>query len=265
MGLADVAADLGGPVGIVDDGSEHLLNLEVVGVEGQGGLVDLQVEGQAVVGQGLVDLDGVTHRTALHRDLALQAVTTVGVGRQPQHPPRRCGPHDLLEGLRRDVVAFVSDQMRVAGEHLGEVVTAGQGLQHRDVHDPGGPVVAPADLTDLGRLQAETFGQLSPPLLDQRLAVHQHERGDGPCGDHRTPHDGLARARRCDQRAEVVVEGRIDRRLLQARQRASEGDLDGGWFGTGLGECQPCALASARDSRGSRSPRGTCRWVRSWS
>jgi hypothetical protein len=50
-------------------------------------------------------------------------------------------------------------------------------------------------------------------------------------GDHSTGHDRLARSRRRDEHAEVVVDEIRDRGRLLESERPPELEVRGGWFG----------------------------------
>jgi hypothetical protein len=126
------------------------------------------------------------------------------------------------------VVAFVDHDGAVALEQSLRVVEAAQALDHGEVNHAGRPVSAAADLSDLLRRQAERLDQLAPPLVQQRLAVHQHQRRQVSGGDDGTPHDGLARPGRCHQHTVVVAEHGVHGRCLQGSQPAVEAERQWG-------------------------------------
>jgi hypothetical protein len=89
------------------------------------------------------------------------------------------------------VVAFVDHHGAVALQQLLRVVQTAQALDHGEVDHAGRLGSAAADLADLVGRQAERLDQLDPPLVQQRLAVHQHQGRQAPGGDDGGPHDGL--------------------------------------------------------------------------
>jgi hypothetical protein len=74
-----------------------------------------------------------------------------------------------------DVVAFVGDDQAVPGGQLRDVAAAGQGLQGDDIDAAAqlGPAAA-----ELPGFDAKELGDPGPPLVRERLAVHQDQSGD---------------------------------------------------------------------------------------
>ena len=140
-------------------------------------------------------------RAELEADQVVEAVAPVGRGGQPEPVARGDGADRGLERGCRDVVALVDNDLAVGAELVGEVVAAGEGLQSGDVDDAGELGSAAAELA---RFEAEEVGDLAAPLVGERLAVDQHERGNGSLGDDGTGHDGLPRAGRSDQESQLV-------------------------------------------------------------
>lgn len=104
----------------------------------------------------------------------------------------------------------------------------GQGLQCRDVDHAGTPVLATAELP--GR-HPEELQQPGPPLVQQRLAGHQDQRGNRMPGDQRAGDDRLACTEWCDQHPELVLGQGIGGRTLLDAQLGGEREL----MGSGLG------------------------------
>src|SRR6185312_5105260 len=96
-------------------------------------------------------------------------------------------------------------------ELVGEVGSAGECLQSGDVDDAGELGSAAAELP---RFDAEEVGDLTAPLVGERLAVNQHERGNGSLGDDGTGHDGLPRAGWSVQESQLVRQNRLHCLLL---------------------------------------------------
>jgi hypothetical protein len=140
--------------------------------------------------------EGVADRAELEADQVVEAVAPVGRGGEPDPAARRDGADGGLERGCRDVVALIDDDLAVGAELVGEVGSAGECLQRGDVDDSGELGSAAAELP---RFEAEEVGDLAAPLVRERLAVDQHERGNGSPGDDGTGHDGLPRAGRSDQ------------------------------------------------------------------
>ena len=117
--------------------------------------------------------DGVPGLPDLPGDEVVELVAPVRGGRQAEPAAGRDLLDGILEGRRRDVVAFVSDYQAVTRGQLADIGAAGQGLQGDDVDGPAelGPAAA-----ELAWLDAEELADAGPPLVGQRLAVHQDER-----------------------------------------------------------------------------------------
>jgi hypothetical protein len=124
-------------------------------------------------GGGQCDL--VASGAAVHGDDGLEPVTPVGGGREPD--PAAC--RDLLdarlEGDGRDVVAFVDDHQPIAGGARYEIAAVGEALGHGQVDNRGLAVAAAAELPDLVGREAEMLLEARTPLLQQGLAVHDHQ------------------------------------------------------------------------------------------
>jgi hypothetical protein len=109
------------------------------------------------------------------------------------------------------VVALVDDDLAVGAELVGKVGSAGECLQSGDVDDAGELGSAAAELP---RFDADEVGDLAAPLVGERLAVNQHERGNGSPDDDGAGHDGLPRAGRSDQESQLVRQHRLHGFLL---------------------------------------------------
>jgi len=107
----------------------------------------------------------------------------------------------VLERGCRDVMAFVGDDEAIPGGQLRDVVAAGQGLQGNDID--GAAELGPAT-AELPGFDAEELGDPGPPLVSERLAVHQDESGDLMRGDDRARHHSLAHSGRRDQHPQIV-------------------------------------------------------------
>ena len=132
----------------------------------------------------------------VHGNDGLEPIAPVGGGGEPD--PAAC--RDLfdarLEGDGGDVVALVDDRQPVAGGARYEVVAASEALGHGQVDDRGLAVEAAAELPDLVGGKAEMFLQARTPLLQQGLAVHDHQGGLAMLGEERARHHGLPCPRR---------------------------------------------------------------------
>jgi hypothetical protein len=114
--------------------------------------------------------DGVADRADLHGDEVVELVAPVRSGGQPEPPPGADLPDCVLERGGGDVVALIGDDQPVPGGQLRDVVAAGQRLQRDHVDGAAQPGPAAAELPGL---DAEELADPGPPLVRQRLAIHQ--------------------------------------------------------------------------------------------
>ena len=145
-GGGDVAADRSRALRVFDE--PPVDRLDVFGFVGGlvAGLVHDEVEGSE--GASLVGCHLVADRTAVHGHERLEAVAPVGGGGEPQPPSHRDVAYGPFEGHGRDVVAFVDDDQPVGRGEFGDVVAAGEALDHGHVDNAGGPVPATAELPE---------------------------------------------------------------------------------------------------------------------
>lgn len=91
---------------------------------------------------------GMSYRSQLQSDQVVELVAPVGGRGEPEPAAGR----DLFDGVcepgRGNVVAFVDDDEAVIGGENGDVVAAGEGLQHRHVY---GAADLRATATELAR------------------------------------------------------------------------------------------------------------------
>src|SRR5262249_52824447 len=132
--------------------------------------------------------DGVPDGSELPGDEFAEPVAPGGCGGEPE--PELCA--DLLDRVvvcgGREVVAFVDDDLPVAGGEFGDVAAFGEGGEHGDVHDAA--ELAPA-AADLSGSDAEELFDPAAPLFGQGLAVDEHQRRAGAFGDHGAGHGRL--------------------------------------------------------------------------
>src|SRR5229473_3970974 len=112
--------------------------------------------------------DGVPGRPDLQGDQVIEPVAAVGRGGQPEPAARWDLPDRMLERRCRKMMALISDHEPVSGSELGDVITAGQGLQRDDVDGPAH--LRPPSAKLPGR-HTEMIADAGPPLVGERLAV----------------------------------------------------------------------------------------------
>ncbi|EXI75345.1 MAG: hypothetical protein AW07_01246 [Candidatus Accumulibacter sp. SK-11] len=134
----------------------------------------------------------MTDRSALHEDDRVMPVLAGHGRRQAKDIPGLRSPDQLLKARRRQVMAFVHDQMTVVPDTVIDHAGADEALDQRHVERAVRLVAAAADAADgLGR-QSQEACQPFDPLLQQLLAVHEHQRADAAPGDQPRRDNGLA-------------------------------------------------------------------------
>jgi hypothetical protein len=125
------------------------------------------------------------------------------------------------------VVALVDDHVAVVCGQLIDRAVADQALDHGHV-DPAGDTALPApDLPDRLRLHAEEHRELRPPLIEQRLAVDQHQRAAPASRGEVGTHDRLTCSRRRHEHPGIVCQELLDGVLLDRRQLTVKAGFDG--------------------------------------
>ncbi len=89
-------------------------------------------------------------------------------------------------------MAFIDDDESVPRGELSHIITPGEALDHDHIHYTLRLAAASTQLADFLGIEFEVGHQTVPPLVDQRLSVHEDERrnvvpGDEPAADHRLP------------------------------------------------------------------------------
>lgn len=116
-------------------------------------------------------IDAESHRAALHEDDRVMPVLAGYGRRQAEDVFRLAAPGHRLEADRRQMVAFVDDQMAVLADDVIDLALAGQTLDDRNVDNAGGFAFAAADLADgLGR-EIEKGGEPGNPLVEKLPAM----------------------------------------------------------------------------------------------
>src|SRR6266516_1174903 len=150
--------------------------------------------------------DGVPGGSNLEGYEVVQLVAPVGGGSQAEPPPDRDLPDGMLERGCWHVVAFVGDYQPVPTREGHNVGAAGQGLQGDDVDGAFDLLSAAAKLS---RLDPEMLMDTGPPLVGQRLAVHQHKGRSAVGGDDSASDYRLACPRRGNEHSEVMAGERL--------------------------------------------------------
>src|SRR5690348_1966815 len=83
---------------------------------------------------------------------------------------------DSLERHRREMVAFVDDDLPVAGHEIRHAIVTNQALDHCDVDPAGRVALSSTDLPDLPGVDAQEHGKLRAPLVEQRPSMYEDQR-----------------------------------------------------------------------------------------
>ena len=105
-------------------------------------------------------------------------------------------PHDGLEGLRRQVVTLVNDDVAVAGDEVVDDALLDEALYEGYINQTCRSLATAGHTADRLRRNAQERRESLDPLIEELPSVDQNQRvhstlGDQPCGNHR-----LAKRRR---------------------------------------------------------------------
>jgi hypothetical protein len=153
-------------------------------------------------------------RPALHEDDRMMAVFARERGGKSHHESSLSLPRHLLEAARRQMMAFVDDELTVIGHAVVHHAFAYHALDHRYVDQPGRAAAAATDTAD--GLGGQTEKQREPldPLIEELAAMHEHQRAHAACGDQPRANDRLAERRRRREHAGIVRQQSIRGCLL---------------------------------------------------
>ena len=125
----------------------------------------------------------------------------------------------------RHVVAFVDDDVAVAADQLVKVIAARECLDHCDVDPSRQSASASAESPDRLRCDVEELAEPLDPLLDERLAVDEDQRGAPSTGDEVRSEHRFAPARGCAEDADVMLQKRSGSGLLGLVELAGKLEL----------------------------------------
>ena len=129
----------------------------------------------------------------------------------------------MVIGRRGEVMALIDDQLAVAAGEFRDPLPTGEGGEHREVHHAAELLATSAELA--GRHTQELI-QAGPPLLGQRLSVHQDESRHPAFGDHCARHHGLACPWGRNQHTVIVSQKVTDGRCLSFGEIGCERQVD---------------------------------------
>lgn len=115
-------------------------------------------------------------------------------------------------------------------EQFARPFAAGDALDHRNIDDTGGRVLAASDCADLTGLEPEVFLEAVTPLLEERFAIDKDKCRTVVMGDDCAGHDRLAGPGRGNDDTPIVRHDRVDRVRLLWPKRTDEREADGRQF-----------------------------------
>jgi hypothetical protein len=120
------------------------------------------------------------------------------------HEPGLRLPHDGLEGVRRQMVALVNDDVAVVGDPIVDDALLDEALNQGDIDQSRRSRAAAAHTTDRLLGKAEDGRELRNPLIEELTAVHKDQCVHLAPGDQPRSHDRLAECRRCGEHAGIM-------------------------------------------------------------
>ena len=146
------------------------------------------------------------HRAALHEDDRMVPVFAADGCRQAEDAFRLAAPGHRLKTDRRQMVAFVDDQMAILANDVIDLALARQTLNDRYIDNAGGLAFATADLADGFWRKIEKGREAGDPLVEELPAVDQNQRVGLAGGDGISGHHGFAERRGRRQHPGVVAQ-----------------------------------------------------------
>jgi hypothetical protein len=132
------------------------------------------------VGKGAVRglalrIDGETNGPQLHFGDRMVAVATLRCGGETDNvTPLRLREHSLERDCR-EVVALVDDYLPVGGDHILDLFSTNQALDHRHIEPAVRGLLPRSNLPDFLRLDAQEQRELRQPLVEKRAPVDQDQ------------------------------------------------------------------------------------------
>ena len=103
---------------------------------------------KGALGRLLLGVNAVSNRTAVHEDDRVMTILARQGGRQPRDVSRLGTSGNLLEAGRREMMAFVHDQMPVPANSIVHHAVAHQALHQCHIQCAGGLLLPSPDATD---------------------------------------------------------------------------------------------------------------------
>ena len=125
----------------------------------------------------------VPDRTALEVDYLLKAVFPVRRCRKPQDERGWELSEHCLKRESRYMLTLVYDNLTITRKNSRQAIGAAESLKHGNIDLARGPLLRSRHRADLVVRNIEEFRQPAPPLLDERLPVHEYQRGGLSRGD----------------------------------------------------------------------------------
>ena len=94
------------------------------------------------------------------------------------------------------MMAFIDDQLAVAGNQIVRFAAPVQALDQRDVDRPRQPSLSAPQGSYRRFGKAEELGQPGPPLVEELLSMDKDESVDFPFGDNHGRYDGFSKCGR---------------------------------------------------------------------
>src|SRR5215475_1743302 len=121
-------------------------------------------------------IHAVANCSALHEHDGMMPVFSRDCRSQSREVPCLRTARDLLEAVRRKVVAFVDDDMTVADDTIVNHPSTHKALKQSNVESSGKFLSSAADLANQFLRQVKKGTKPLNPLIKQLLSMHQHER-----------------------------------------------------------------------------------------
>jgi len=171
-------------------------------------------------------INAVADRSALHEDDRVVAVSADRRCRKARDVPGLARPCNQFEADGRQVVALIEDDVPVLRDQIIHDSLAADALQQGDVNGAQRLAFARANLADARPLDVQELNEALDPLVEQLLAMDEHQSADATLCDQTRCHHGLAERGGSGKHAGLMCEQGAERFLLVWPEVALELELD---------------------------------------
>lgn len=175
----------------------------------EAGWADDDLVGEGAFGGLLTGIDGVSDGAALHEDDGMVAVLAGDGGGKSEDEFGLCPADREFETLRREVMAFIDDDVPVVGDEVFDDAFANETLDHNDVDLSGEFFASASETSDVLFFEIEELGESLDPLIHELLAMNENEGADSALRDQPRGENGFSEGGGGGKNSGIVREHRF--------------------------------------------------------